>query len=115
MQVTTFRLETSDKVSLFVYRWLPETRVKAVIQIAHGWAEHAGRYARLADALCCEGYAVYANEHRRHGQTARTPEEVGWFAEHHASRKCLADLRRVNRHIAEDHPCAPIVLICQSM
>ena len=115
MQVTTFRLETSDKVSLFVYRWLPETRVKAVIQIAHGWAEHAGRYARLADALCREGYAVYANDHRGHGQTARMPDEVGWFAGRHGWTKCLDDLRQVNRHIAEEHPCTPIVLFGHSM
>ena len=47
MQASTFQLETPDGVSLFVYRWLPEQPTKAVVQIAHGWAEHAGRYARV--------------------------------------------------------------------
>jgi alpha-beta hydrolase superfamily lysophospholipase len=49
---TTFTLATPDGISLFVCRWLPEKPVKAVVQIAHGWAEHAGRYARVAD--CAE-------------------------------------------------------------
>ena len=52
---TVFTLETPDATSLFVYRWLPAKPVKAVVQIAHGWAEHAGRYARVAEALCREG------------------------------------------------------------
>jgi alpha-beta hydrolase superfamily lysophospholipase len=67
VRATTFTLQTSDGVALFVYRWLPEEPVKAVVQIAHGWAEHAGRYARVAEALCREGYAVYADDHRGHG------------------------------------------------
>ena len=45
VSATTFALETPDAVSLFVYRWLPEKPVKAVVQLARGWAEHAGRYA----------------------------------------------------------------------
>ena len=51
LSATTFALETPDAVSLFVYRWLPEKPVKAVVQLARGWAEHAGRYARVADAI----------------------------------------------------------------
>ena len=45
---------------------------KAVVQIAHGMAEHAGRYARLAAALIAAGYAVYAHDQRGHGKTARS-------------------------------------------
>jgi alpha-beta hydrolase superfamily lysophospholipase len=50
MQAMTFTLDTPDGIVLFVYRWLPQTRPNAVVQIAHGCAEHAGRYARIADA-----------------------------------------------------------------
>jgi alpha-beta hydrolase superfamily lysophospholipase len=48
-----------------------------VLQITHGWGEHAGRYARVAETLCRDGYAVCANDHRGHGRTARTPAELG--------------------------------------
>ena len=40
---------------------------KAAIQIAHGLAEHAARYDRLAQALTYAGYVVYASDHRGHG------------------------------------------------
>jgi alpha-beta hydrolase superfamily lysophospholipase len=78
MQATTFGFERPDGVVLFVYRWLPNGSAKAVVQIVHGWGEHAGRYARVAEALCREGYGVYANDHRGHGRTARTPAELGF-------------------------------------
>jgi Serine aminopeptidase, S33 len=59
MQASTFTVATPDGVSLFVYRWLPNAPPKAVVQIVHGLAEHAARYARIAAALCSAGYAVY--------------------------------------------------------
>src|SRR5262245_5596939 len=76
MDATTFGLERPEGVVLFVYRWLPDGPAKAVVQIAHGWGEHAGRYARAAEALCREGFAVYANDHRGHGHTARTSADL---------------------------------------
>lgn len=51
MQASTFPLTTSDGVSLLVYRWLPDAPPRAVVQIAHGLAEHAARYAPVAEAL----------------------------------------------------------------
>ena len=77
MKASTFTLATPDGVSLFVYRWPPDAPPKAVVQIIHGLAEHAARYARIAAALCSAGYAVYADDHRGHGRTARTPAELG--------------------------------------
>src|SRR5215467_8495200 len=85
----TFTLTTADAVALFVYRWIPAGQPRAVIQIAHGLAEHAGRYVRLAQALNAAGYAVYANDHRGHGRTAKSQDELGFFAEQNGWRKCV--------------------------
>ena len=115
MQASTFTLATPDGVSLFVYRWLPDGPPKAVVQIAHGLAEHAARYARLAEALTGAGYAVYADDHRGHGRTAKTPAELGLFAERDGWKKCIGDLWLINRRIAADHPGVPIVLLGHSL
>jgi alpha-beta hydrolase superfamily lysophospholipase len=112
---STFTLPTPDGIDLFVYCWLPMERPKAVFQIAHGLAEHAARYARLADALTTAGYAVYANDHRGHGRTAKSAEDLGFFAERDGWRKCMDDLWQLNRHIAASHPALPIVLLGHSM
>jgi alpha-beta hydrolase superfamily lysophospholipase len=115
MKTANFTLGALDGVDLFVYTWLPEGPQTAAVQIAHGLAEHAGRYARLAEALTVAGYAVYANDHRGHGRTARTPDELGFFAEQDGWQRCLDDLWQLNRHIAAAHPGLPIILLGHSM
>jgi alpha-beta hydrolase superfamily lysophospholipase len=112
---STFTLDAPDGVSLFTYSWLPDIPPKAVVQIAHGLAEHAGRYARLAEALSDRGYAIYANDLRGHGRTAKSAADLGFFAEHDGWNKCIGDLWRLNRQIATRHPGLPIVLFGHSM
>ncbi|MDR6549729.1 alpha/beta fold hydrolase [Paenibacillus qinlingensis] len=65
----------------YVYEWLPSADVviKGFVQIAHGMAETAARYERLAVVLTQNGYAVYANDHLGHGQTAGSLDAVGKF------------------------------------
>ena len=115
MQRSSFVLAAPDGAELYVYRWLPEGAAKAVVQIAHGLAEHGGRYARLAEALTGAGYAVYADDHRGHGRTARAADDLGFFAARDGWRSCLDDLWQLNRRIAADHPGLPIVLLGHSM
>ena len=110
-----FTLAAPNDVDLFVYCWLPAEPPKAVVQIAHGLAEHAARYTRLADALTAAGYAVYANDHRGHGRTVKSSDDLGFFADRDGWRKCVDDLWQLNRHIATLHPGLPIVLLGHSM
>jgi alpha-beta hydrolase superfamily lysophospholipase len=114
-QTSTFTLTTPDAVDLFVYCWLPAEPPKAAVQIVHGLAEHAARYARLAGALNAAGYAVYANDHRGHGRTVKSAGDLGFFVERDRWRKCVDDLWQLNRHIAVTHPGLPIVLLGHSM
>jgi alpha-beta hydrolase superfamily lysophospholipase len=113
--VSTFIFRAADAKAILVHCWSPETPPKGVVQIAHGIAEHGGRYSRLAAALTRAGYIVYANDHRGHGRTARDPEERGFFGERDGWRKCLDDLWGLNRRIASEHPGLPIVLVGHSM
>jgi len=114
-QTQTFTLAVTDGLELFVYRWLPAGKPKAVVQIAHGLAEHAGRYARLARGLTDAGFAVYANDHRGHGRTCTDKDQLGFFVERNGWRLCLDDLWMLNRHIAAENPGIPIVLLSHSM
>jgi alpha-beta hydrolase superfamily lysophospholipase len=110
-----FTLTAADGKELFVHRWLPDGRAHAVVQIAHGLAEHGARYARLAAALNESGYAVYVNDHRGHGKTARSADELGFFAERDGWRRCIDDLWLLHQRIASDHPAMPMVMLGHSM
>lgn len=39
------------------------------VQIVHGMAEHAGRYDPFASFLNAQGFVVFADDHRAHGET----------------------------------------------
>lgn len=112
---SNLRVCSLDGTEIFVHRWLTRSHPKAIVQIAHGLAEHGGRYARLADALNSLGYAVYANDHRGHGRTARSQDELGFFAQRGGWRACVEDLWQVNRCIAAEQPGLPVVLLGHSM
>lgn len=109
----SFRLNAGDGKSVHVYRWLPETQPRAVVQIAHGMGEHAARYHWTAQQLNAAGYAVYANDHRGHGETA-DPDKLGWMGEDGWNR-VIADAADLTDHIRATHPEAPVVLLGHSM
>jgi alpha-beta hydrolase superfamily lysophospholipase len=114
MRVGEFYFRAEDGVRLLGRRWPPEGRVEAIVQIAHGLAEHGARYARLAGALNRAAYAVYAFDLRGHGP-ACAPADLGHFADSEGWAKCVRDLWTFNRLIAAEHPGIPIVFLGHSM
>lgn len=116
MKETPFTFTADDGARLFVYRWLPDVgNGRAVVHIAHGLAEHAGRYERLAEALTDNGYVVFANDHRGHGRTAGTQEEMGHFANADGWQRVLSDIAQLRRLEQTDFPRLPGVLFGHSM
>lgn len=117
MPSDTFTFRTDDGSDIFTYRWLPEAGapIKAAVQIAHGMAEHAGRYGRFAETLCAAGYAVYANDHRGHGRTAGDLARIGYFADQEGWFKVAGDLMQLTGIIRENHPGVPMFLLGHSM
>lgn len=85
------------------------------MQIAHGLAEHAGRYRRLAEALTTAGYAIYASDLRGHGRSAGKEENLGFFSESDGWRKCINDLWQLNQILAKENPATPIFILGHSM
>src|SRR5467141_2513264 len=51
---------------IVVHRW-SANEPKFVALLAHGYGEHAGRYAHVAQRLVAEGSAVYAPDFEGHG------------------------------------------------
>jgi alpha-beta hydrolase superfamily lysophospholipase len=122
MQATADTEELSvsgrDGERIVVRRWLPAGgRARAVVQVAHGAAEHGARYARLGRFLAAAGYAVYADDHRGHGRTAGAPERRG-LAGRAGTRVWEAmvdDLGAVAERIRGEHPGAPLFFLGHSM
>lgn len=97
--------------------WLPEGEggVRALVQIAHGAAEHSGRYDRFARFLTGHGFAVVASDHRGHGATA---QHTGGYGAVGAEgwRATVADLLEVGDRVRAELPHAtPFFLLGHSM
>ncbi len=113
MPASGFGFRANDGAKLLGRRWLPDGRPRAVVQIAHGLAEHSARYARLAAALNAAGYAAYASDHRGHGPGS-DPADLGHFADADGWTKAVSDLWTFNRLIAAEQPGVPIVFLGHS-
>jgi alpha-beta hydrolase superfamily lysophospholipase len=85
-----------------------------VILLAHGMAEHSGRYARLAEAFCEQGYGVYAPDLRGHGKTAEHGT-LGHFADTMAGARWWAIWPASTSTSASSIPGMPIMLLGHSM
>lgn len=87
---------------------VPELPRAAVI-IAHGFGEHKGRYRHVIEALARRGYAVYAPDHRGHGESGGPRFYVDRFDDF------VEDLQRMVEIARNAHPDLPIFLIGHSM
>lgn len=114
MQHQAFWLDSSDSLPIYVNRWHNAQPPKAVVMVAHGMAEHSGRYARLGEALVAAGYALYAHDQRGHGQTA-THGTRGHYADADGWNLVISDLACLNHRIRQTHPNTPIFLLGHSM
>jgi alpha-beta hydrolase superfamily lysophospholipase len=108
-----FMLESPDGVELFCRTWTPSEPPRAAVVIVHGAAEHSGRYARVADVLVGEGYAVYALDLRGHGLTAE-PTERGRIGPS-GMAGVLADIDALVRRARSETGDGPVVLLGHSM
>jgi len=92
-----------------------DTAPKAVIQIAHGLGDKIERYDDFAKFLNSQGYVVYGHDHRGHGKTAATEEQVGFFSEKGGWSKVINDMSRVSEIAKADYPDLPLFIFGHSM
>jgi alpha-beta hydrolase superfamily lysophospholipase len=109
----TFELAATDGSKFFAQSWLPDGDVRAIVQIAHGMAEHSSRYERFATFLTERGYAVYADDHRGHGKTV-SDADVGW-AGLDGWNGIQSDLITLGEHAQKQHPGKEMCLFGHSM
>lgn len=112
-QQRTVKSPTGADLNLYVKP--AEGRPRAVVQINHGLAEHAARYARFADFLSERGYHVYAHDHRGHGASKAPDAPLGKFADVDGGAKVIADVDAIHDLIASEQPGLPVIVFGHSM
>ena len=73
----TVKFIASDGTRLYCSLWDDVRNPIGVVQIIHGMDEHVLRYDRFARYLNQNGYIVFGDDHRGHGRTAGTSDNIG--------------------------------------
>jgi acylglycerol lipase len=94
---------------LYCQCWMPDAQPKAILLVAHGLAEHSGRYKNLVDYFVPKGYAVYAFDYRGHGKSEGMRSYVDRFDDY------LTDLKTFFDRVREKQPDAKIFLVGHSL
>ncbi|MBA3276206.1 MAG: alpha/beta hydrolase [Chloroflexia bacterium] len=101
-------IRTPDGITLSTASWVPD-HPKAVALLAHGHAEHIGRYTHVIQALTGHGYAVYSQDHRGHGRSGGERALAMRFDNY------IDDFRLMALKAQAAHTDLPVVLIGHSM
>jgi alpha-beta hydrolase superfamily lysophospholipase len=95
--------------TVFYRRWNPADSPVRIVQIVHGYAEHSGRYAHVAEALAASGAVVYADDHIGHGRSDGERALITNF-DH-----VVDDIHELSEIARTEHPGIPLVLVGHSM
>jgi alpha-beta hydrolase superfamily lysophospholipase len=108
-----FRYEGADGVGLAGFRWSGSEAPRAVLQLAHGAGEHAGRYLAPLAPIIEAGYLVYTADHRGHGLTSGMTH-LGDFGPGGAPA-AVEDMAALSRLARAQNPDLPLILMGHSM
>lgn len=102
-----------DSLVISTHTWQSNAAtVRGVVQIAHGVAEHGGRYARFAGALNAAGFHVVASDHRGHGGSiVKIPGDLGPAA----FAGLCADVEQLGESLLTEYQGLPLFLFAHSM
>ncbi|MGN1211575.1 MAG: alpha/beta fold hydrolase [Candidatus Cryptobacteroides sp.] len=113
--MTVFELNSaSDGLKISVAAMDPVTAPKAVVQLVHGMCEHKERYFPFMEYLVSKGYACVISDHRGHGASVKSTEDLGYF---YAGgwKAAVDDVHMVTLWAKKRYPDIPLILLGHSM
>ncbi len=106
---------SDGKTTIHACIWQCEGEPKAVLQIIHGMAEYAARYAPLAEFLNEHGIIVCAEDHLGHGKSVCTEDDLGYFAAQKGWQTVLTDIRALTGIVRPKYEGVPYFVMGHSM
>lgn len=111
-----FYFNSSTKVNTIrAIKFTPSTPPKAIIQVAHGIADHIDRYKEFMEFLADKGFVVVGNDHLGHGHSIRHPIEQGFFAYKDGWNHVVNDIDKLRLITSEQYPNLPYIFFGHSM
>ncbi len=106
MAEDSFIIDRESGIKLYCYYFIPEDRknIKGIVQIIHGFGEHAMRYREFANVLVANGYVVCTADNRGHGKSAikNQSQKMGHIANDNGANLILEDLHTLMQKVKSD-------------
>ena len=77
--ITDFIISEADGLQLSVLCVVPDTVTLGIVQLVHGMCEYKERYLPFMEFLADNGYAAVIHDHRGHGKSVRTKDDLGYM------------------------------------
>ena len=106
---------STGRTSIHALKCVPDGKPRAVVQIAHGIAEHIARYDAFAAFLAEHGYIVVLHDQLGHGKSAPDEAHLGFFSEENGWEKAVQDIRSLHDKTAAKYPGKPYFIFGHSM
>ncbi len=89
-------------------------KVKGILQIVHGMAEHKERYIPFMEFMANNGYACVIHDHRGHGASILSSDDLGYFYDG-GYEAMIADAIQIGEWMQQQYPEVPLYLFGHSM
>ena len=106
---------STGKNTIRARKCIPDSSPRAIVQIAHGIAEHIERYDDFMGFLASNGFLAVGNDHLGHGKSITKPEEQGIFAQKDGWSYVVRDMVQLHDKMHEEYPDLPYVMFGHSM
>ena len=113
MNQESFTFKGSNGREIFCWCWEATAQAQGVLQIFHGMAEHAQRYADFAQHLNKQGYTVYACDMRGHGRTGELNAD-SCHMDKGGFNGSVEDQALLMKLIKEKRPGVPLIILGHS-
>jgi alpha-beta hydrolase superfamily lysophospholipase len=86
-----------------------------IIQIIHGMCEYIERYLPFIEYLATKGFIVVGHDHLGHGQSIKSPDDLGYFGEPNPNDLLIQDIHSLRKIIVKKYPNLPYFMCGHSM
>ena len=105
---------SNGTTQLAAYKLVPQNPI-AMVQISHGMCEYFLRYEGFAEYLANLGFLVFGHDHLGHGNSAPSPEDLGFIASSGGAGMLIEDVHLLSLEMKSQYPHLPLVLFGHSM
>lgn len=116
MKKERFEYPSKDgKTVIHGVRWIPEGKIRGILQIIHGMVEHIERYDEFACFLAQRGYLVTGHDQLGHGDSITEESERGYFAVDQGGEILVKDIHTLRQMTEKEYGDVKYFMLGHSM